>query len=78
MLTQAQCDQYREDGYILVEDVLEDETLADLRRVTDEIVASAAGIEDHTQILDLEASHTPGRTAGETDQTTPSRRSLLP
>ena len=59
MLTQAQIDQYREAGYVLVEDVLETETLADLRRVTDEIVASAAGIEGHTNILDLEASHAP-------------------
>ena len=49
MLTQAQCDQYRDDGYVLVENVLETETLADLHRITEEIVASAAGIEDHTQ-----------------------------
>ena len=59
MLTQAQLAQYREDGYVLVEDVLGDETLADLCRVTDEIVAGAQGIEGHTNILDLEASHTP-------------------
>lgn len=58
-LTCEQIAQYREHGYILVEGVLETETLADLRRVTDAIVASAAGIEDHTKILDLEASHTP-------------------
>ena len=59
MLTQAQIAQYRKDGYVLVEGVLEDETLAALRRVTDDIVASAAGAEGHTNILDLEASHTP-------------------
>ena len=59
MLTQAQIAQYREDGYVLVEDVLEDDTLGELCRVTDEIVAGARGIEDHTNILDLEASHTP-------------------
>ncbi len=58
MLTQVQIDQYLDDGYVLVENVLETETLADLRRVTDEIVAGAAGIEDPTSILDLEASHT--------------------
>ena len=57
-LTQAQIAQYREDGYVLVQDVLDD-TLADLCRVTDEIVASAQGVEDHTNILDLESSHTP-------------------
>ena len=59
MLSRAQIAQYREYGYVPVENVLEDQTLADLRRVTDEIVANARGIEEHTNILDLEASHTP-------------------
>ena len=59
MLNDPQIAQYREEGYVLVEGVLEDETLATLRRVTDEIVAGATGIDDHTDILDLEASHQP-------------------
>ena len=59
MLTDAQIAQYGDDGYTIVADVLEAETLAELRRVTDEVVASAAGIEEHTDILDLEASHRP-------------------
>ena len=59
ILTEAQIAQYREDGYVLVDGLLEDDTLSELRRVTDEIVAGAAGIEEHTGILDLEASHRP-------------------
>ena len=59
MLTEIQIEQYRRDGYVVVEDVLEPETLAELRAVTDAIVASAAGLTEHTRILDLEASHRP-------------------
>ena len=58
-LSEAQIAQYRSDGYVVVENLLEPETLAELRTVTDAIVASAQGVEDHTEILDLEASHTP-------------------
>ncbi len=35
------------------------ETLENLRNVTERIVESAHGLEDHTDILDLEESHTP-------------------
>lgn len=59
MLTPDDVERYRETGYLVVEDVLEAETLAELRRVTDEIVAGAAGITEHTDVLDLEESHTP-------------------
>ena len=59
MLTEAQIAQYRDDGYLLVEDVLEPATLARLKAVTDELVAGAAGLEDHTKVFDLEPSHRP-------------------
>ena len=59
ILSAAQIAQYREDGYVLVRGVLSQETLARLRGVTDEVVASAAGLREHTRILDLEASHRP-------------------
>ncbi len=59
MLNDAQIAQYRDDGYVVVEDVLEPETLRQLRTVTDAVVASAAGLTEHTAILDLEASHRP-------------------
>ena len=59
MLTDAQVAQYEGDGYVMVEGALLPETLAELHAVTAEVVASAAGITEHTPVLDLEASHTP-------------------
>ena len=59
MLTQAQISQYKQDGYTLVQGALDGSLLTKLRDVTDEIVASAKGLTDHTSVLDLEPSHTP-------------------
>ena len=59
MLTSQQIDQYRDDGYVLVPDVLEPETLAELRRVTEEVVAEASGLVEHSDVLDLEPTHSP-------------------
>jgi phytanoyl-CoA hydroxylase len=59
MLTADQIRQYQVDGYLLVPDVLDAATLQELRDVTDQIVATAAGLTGHTDILDLEPSHTP-------------------
>ena len=59
MLTEAQIAQYQDDGYILLEDALDAATLAELQAVTAAIVESAAGLTEHTEILDLEASHRP-------------------
>ena len=59
MLTDAQIAQYREDGYVLLADLLQSDTLNALRTVTDEIVAGAAGLDAHTDALDLEDSHRP-------------------
>ena len=59
MLSKADVERYRETGYLVVPDVLERETLDALRRVTAEIVAGAAGLTDHTDVLDLEETHTP-------------------
>ena len=61
MLDDADIAQYDGDGYVVVEQALPTETLAELQRVTDEVVASAAGLTEHTPVLDLEASHTPER-----------------
>ena len=58
VLSDAQIRQYRDDGYVVVADVLEPQVLAELRSVTAEVVAGARDVEDHTDILDLEPSHT--------------------
>ena len=58
-ISSAQLEKYDNDGYVVVEDVLESSTLKRLRDVTDEVVASAAELTTHSEALDLEESHTP-------------------
>ncbi len=58
-LNAQQIEQYREEGYVLVPDVLEPKTLATLREVTDRVVDEARDLTTHSDILDLEPSHTP-------------------
>jgi len=59
MLTEAEIGIYREIGAIVVPDVLSAEEVAELRRVTNGFVAGARGLTGHTDIYDLEDSHTP-------------------
>jgi phytanoyl-CoA hydroxylase len=59
MLTAAQVEQYRELGYLVVPGVLDGELLADVRRRVDAIVADAATVTQHTDVYDLEDSHSP-------------------
>ena len=59
MLSEAQIAQYQDDGYVVVDALLERQTLAKLRAVTERVVSDAKGVEDHTDVLDLEPTHTP-------------------
>ncbi|MEM7253085.1 MAG: phytanoyl-CoA dioxygenase family protein [Pseudomonadota bacterium] len=59
MVGSDQIRQYRNKGYIVVNDVLTPEKLARLRAVTDEVVASASSLTEHDEHIDLEPSHTP-------------------
>ena len=58
-LTQERIDFYHENGYIGVENVLSTDEIAALRRVTDEFVERSRSVTEHTNIFDLEPSHTP-------------------
>ena len=60
-LSESQVCEYRDNGYLVLRDVLDERTLDKLREVTDEIVDSARGLTSHSDTLDLEASHTPQR-----------------
>ena len=51
--------EFTEQGYCLVDGVLSPEEIAALRRVTDRLVASAAGLAAEDAVFDLEDSHTP-------------------
>jgi phytanoyl-CoA hydroxylase len=57
MLTAAQIKEYNEIGAIVVHDVLTPEEVAHLSAVTDGFVDRARGLTGHTDVYDLEDSH---------------------
>jgi phytanoyl-CoA hydroxylase len=59
MLTEAQIEEYNEIGAIVVPDVLTPAEVRTLSGVTDGFVQRARGLTAHTEIYDLEDSHTP-------------------
>ena len=54
MLTQEQIAFYHEHGYLGVENVLSENEVNDLRRITDEFVEKSREVTDHTEAFDLE------------------------
>jgi len=59
MLTQAQIQEYNEVGAIVVPDILTEQEVRHLSAVTDSFVERARGVAGHTDIYDLEDSHSP-------------------
>ncbi len=59
VLSQDQVLRYQNLGYVVLPGLIDQETLNVLGDITDELVESAKGVSEHTDILDLEASHTP-------------------
>ncbi len=57
MLSNREVEQYRELGYLVVPDVLDAPLLAEVRRMVDGIVADAGKVATHTEVYDLEDSH---------------------
>lgn len=51
--------RYRDDGFITVEAIYSASEVKDMTDALDEIVESARGLTDHTDVIDLEPSHTP-------------------
>jgi ectoine hydroxylase-related dioxygenase (phytanoyl-CoA dioxygenase family) len=49
---------YRRDGFVVVPDLLERQTLEELRTVIAELVAASAAVGTHTAVYDLEPGHT--------------------
>src|SRR5260370_2110047 len=58
-LTTAEIGQYRELGYLVVADVFDAGLLAEIRRTVDASIADAGKVTTHTDVYDLEESHTP-------------------
>lgn len=57
MVTREQVDFYRENGFLAVEGVFSEAEMAEARRVVEELVEAARDITDHTDVYDLEPSH---------------------
>lgn len=59
MVTQKQLEDYRHDGYVVVENVLAVATVEKIRSVIAGLVDKARGVTTHNEIYDLEPTHTP-------------------
>ena len=57
MLSEQQVQSYRDDGYLAVPDVLSAAEVAELQRVTDELVEASRSVTAHTDVYDLEPGH---------------------
>ncbi len=61
VITPKQLEFYKENGYIVVEDVVDAATREAMKAVIADLIAKAAGLATHNEIYDLEPSHTPER-----------------
>ena len=59
MLTQEQIEHYRENGYLLVPDVLNAETVAELSRVSDNFIRKSAEASQSDDVYDVGPGHRP-------------------
>ena len=55
---------YRRDGYLVIPRLIQGEQLAELRALTDRIVAEARGVAANDELYDLEPSHSASAAAG--------------
>ncbi len=59
VVSDAQLERYRENGYVVVEDVFGSQDIQRMHEVLAELVAGARGRCENDSLYDLEASHTP-------------------
>jgi ectoine hydroxylase-related dioxygenase (phytanoyl-CoA dioxygenase family) len=59
MISAEQVAFYRDQGYVVVDDVIGPELLARMQRVIDELTNKARGVTTHNDVYDLEPTHTP-------------------
>ena len=57
MLSEAQIEFYREQGYLLLENAIPPETLTALRDKIDEFLEASRAVESSNSVYDLDASH---------------------
>lgn len=59
MISDRDVARYRDTGYLLVENVLDRDVLATMKRVIADLVEKARGVTQHNDVYDLEPTHTP-------------------
>jgi ectoine hydroxylase-related dioxygenase (phytanoyl-CoA dioxygenase family) len=59
MLTRDQIDFYNENGFLAVEEVFTADEMAEARAVVEDLVQRSRAVTEHTDLYDLEPSHTP-------------------
>ena len=59
MITNKQVESYKENGYVIVENVVGSATRDAVKAVIADLVGKAKGLTTHNEIYDLEPSHTP-------------------
>ncbi|MGH8766857.1 MAG: phytanoyl-CoA dioxygenase family protein, partial [Burkholderiales bacterium] len=59
LITKEQIQSYHDNGYLVVENVLDAATIDRIRQVIAGLVAKAAGVTAHNDVYDLEPTHTP-------------------
>ena len=59
VISDAKTAAYREDGFVIVDDIYSADDVQEMCAALDELVESARGLADHTAVIDLEPSHTP-------------------
>jgi len=59
VITSKQVDFYKENGYIVVENVVDAATRDSMKAVVADLIGKARGLTGHTDVYDLEPSHTP-------------------
>jgi phytanoyl-CoA hydroxylase len=59
MISERDLEHYRENGYLVVPDVLDAATLGCVRAALDDLVSKAASVREHNDVYDLEPGHLP-------------------
>jgi ectoine hydroxylase-related dioxygenase (phytanoyl-CoA dioxygenase family) len=59
MISERDVEQYRENGYLVVPDVLDAAMLGRIRAALDDLVSKAGSVREHNDVYDLEPGHLP-------------------
>ena len=57
LVTPEQVAAYQRDGFVVIDDVLDERDIQALRRTTDELVEAARAVSEHNAVYDLEPTH---------------------